>query len=121
MTMREYAPAASLSVRNGQGGMRIQIPLALRDRSNDKTRICATRHPPATQWDGPPLLNILRVTDIPEAAAVLAPHELVLLTPPQGWKFDYTAAIYRLTGNSKQFRKAGSLPTALEVWRQTRA
>jgi|SRR5690242_9311429 len=99
------------------------MPLASRERRLDNARICATRlgHPPATQWDGPPLLNILRVTDIPEAAAVLAPHELVLLTPPQGWKFDYTAAIYRLTGNSKQFRKAGSLPTALEVWRQTRA
>ncbi|MHB8655636.1 MAG: alpha/beta hydrolase family protein [Terriglobia bacterium] len=74
-------------------------------------------NPPVTHWSGPPLLNILRVTDIPEAAALLAPRELVSLTPT-GRSLDYTAALYRLTGNQKKFRKAGSLPEAMKVWEQ---
>lgn len=78
-------------------------------------------HPSVTEWNGPPLLNILRITDIPEAAALLAPRQLVLLTPPPDREFDYTAALYRLMGQAKQFRRASSLPDALEVWKQERS
>lgn len=68
--------------------------------------------PPLTHWSGPPLLNVLRVTDIPEAAALLAPRELVFLTPT-GQSPAYTAAIYRLTGNQRRLREAGSLAQAV--------
>lgn len=47
----------------------------------------------------PPLLNVLRVLDVPEALGCLAPRRLVLIgdTPAS---FDRTAAIYRLAGAS---------------------
>jgi cephalosporin-C deacetylase-like acetyl esterase len=77
-------------------------------------------HPPTTHWNGAPLLNVLRVTDIPEAAALFAPHKLVLLQPA-GNGFEQTAALYRLTGHASQFQKARSLPAALQVWEQERS
>ena len=77
-------------------------------------------HPPTTHWDGAYLLNVLRVTDIPEAAALFAPHELVLLQPA-GNGFAHTAALYHLTGHANQFQKARSLPAALKVWEQQRS
>jgi len=117
MTTNLKIDPASISLY-GKGDMGI---LALYAAIMDSRPGCVILdHPPATHWNGPPLLNVLRVTDIPEAAALFAPHELVLLTPPDR-NFDYTAALYRLTGHSKQFRKAGSLPAALDVWEQERS
>lgn len=71
--------------------------------------------PPASHGTSPALLNVLRVTDIPEVAAALAPRRLTSLTPlPEA--FDSAQRLYRLQGASKQFAHSGSLAEALEVW-----
>jgi hypothetical protein len=62
------------------------------------------------------MLNILRFTDLPEIAALLAPRELVSLTPlPRG--YDYTASIYSLYGKKDAMRYAGGLGQAMQVWK----
>ena len=72
--------------------------------------------PPASHWQAPALLNILRITDLAEAAALVAPREIVSLTKlPAGYA--YTASIYRLYGKKDPFREAGDLGQALEVWK----
>jgi hypothetical protein len=72
--------------------------------------------PPGSHWQGPPLLNILRLTDLPEAAALLAPRELVSLTPlPPA--YDYTASIYALYRRGDAIRPAGGLGEAMQVWK----
>jgi len=73
--------------------------------------------PPTSHWQGPALLNVLRVTDIPEAAGALAPRRLISLTPlPEA--FDYTKRIYRMQRASQEFVQSGSLPEALGVWKR---
>src|SRR4029434_2048229 len=42
----------------------------------DRVVLC---DPPTSHWQGPALLNVLRVTDIPEVASAFAPRELVVL------------------------------------------
>ena len=70
---------------------------------------------PGSHWQAAPLLNILRVTDLPEVAGAVAPREIVSLTPlPES--FRYTSGIYRLYGKSGQVRQAGGLSDALKVW-----
>jgi cephalosporin-C deacetylase-like acetyl esterase len=117
MTADEKMYPASISIY-GRGDMGI---LALYAAIMDSRPGCVVLdHPPTTHWNGAPLLNVLRVTDIPEAAALFAPRELVLLQPA-GKGFEHTAALYRLTGHANEFRKARSLPAALEVWEQQRS
>ncbi|MCL4851591.1 MAG: acetylxylan esterase [Bryobacteraceae bacterium] len=71
--------------------------------------------PPGSHWQGSPLLNILRITDLPETAALLAPRELVSLTPlPPA--YDYTASIFALYGKRDAIRQAGGLGEAMQVW-----
>ena len=73
--------------------------------------------PPASHGHGPALLNVLRVTDIPEVAGAFAPRRLVSLRKlPE--PFRYAQSIYRREGASTRFVQAGSLPEALEVWSQ---
>src|SRR5262245_55009383 len=73
--------------------------------------------PPSSHWQGPALLNVLRVTDISEVAGAWAPRRLVSLTKlPDA--FEHTRGIYRLKGASEQLGQAGSLPEALEAWRK---
>jgi cephalosporin-C deacetylase-like acetyl esterase len=68
---------------------------------------------PYTHWQGPALLNVLRMTDLPEAAALMAPREIVSLTPlPHAYA--YTSSIYALYG--ARIRMAGDLAGALKVW-----
>jgi hypothetical protein len=71
---------------------------------------------PASHWQGPPLLNILRVTDLPEAAGLVAPREIVSLTPLAP-AYQYTSSIYALYGRRNAIRQAGDLGEALEVWK----
>ena len=72
-------------------------------------------NPPATHWHDVPLLNVLRVTDLPEAAALLAPRELVALGPlPR--EYDHARAIYSLYDAAEKMRAAGGLGEALRVW-----
>jgi cephalosporin-C deacetylase-like acetyl esterase len=114
MTANEKLDPASISLY-GRGEMGI---LALYAAIMDPGPDCVVLdHPPTTHWNGPPLLNVLRVTDIPEAAALFAPHRLVLLQPA-GNGLAHTAALYQLTGHANQFQKARSLPAALKVWDQ---
>jgi cephalosporin-C deacetylase-like acetyl esterase len=77
-------------------------------------------NPPATHWHDAPLLNVLRVTDLPESAALLAPRELVSLGPlPR--EFDFTRAIYELHRAADHMRPAGGLGEALQVWKYPHA
>jgi hypothetical protein len=72
--------------------------------------------PPASHWQGPPLLNILRITDLVETAGLVAPREIVSLTPlPEA--YSYTSSIYALYGRKDQIRQAGDLGQALTVWK----
>jgi cephalosporin-C deacetylase-like acetyl esterase len=73
--------------------------------------------PPASHWQGPPLLFILRITDLAEAAGMVAPRKIVSLTRLPD-TFAYTSSIYALYGEARAIRQAGSLGDALKVWEQ---
>ena len=64
--------------------------------------------PPDTHAEGPILLNVLRYTDLPEAAALFAPRRLTFYghTPPA---FDYTKHVWRLYG------KPGNIEESVRV------
>jgi hypothetical protein len=53
--------------------------------------------PPSSHADGPIFLNVLRYTDLPEAAALLAPRRLTFYsrTPPA---YEYTRHVWKLYG-----------------------
>jgi cephalosporin-C deacetylase-like acetyl esterase len=70
--------------------------------------------PPASHWQGPALLNVLRLTDLPEAAAMVAPRELVSLTPLPD-SYGYTRSVYSLLGQKSKIREVGGLSQALNV------
>jgi hypothetical protein len=71
--------------------------------------------PPESHWSGPAFLNVLRYTDLPEAAALVAPRELVSLTR---WPsaFEFTRRVARLYGKPQQIREARAVGDALRVW-----
>jgi hypothetical protein len=58
--------------------------------------------PPASHWQRPALLNVLRVTDVPQVVRALEGCRLVSLTKPP----------------LPNIRSADSLPEALEIWKQ---
>lgn len=73
-------------------------------------------NPPFSHWQGPAMLNALRFTDLPEIAAMLAPREIVALTPlPEA--YGLTESIYNLYGKKGMIREARALPDALQVWK----
>ncbi|MBL8179081.1 MAG: acetylxylan esterase [Bryobacterales bacterium] len=109
---QEKLPLNSISLygRKAMGG------LALHAAAIDPriTRVILD-DPPGSHWQGPPLLNVLRITDLAEVAGMVAPREIVSLTPlPE--PFRLTSAIYKLFGASP--RQADSLGQALRVWEQ---
>ncbi len=70
--------------------------------------------PPISHWQGPALLNILRITDLPEVAALMAPREIVSLTPlPPTWR--YTSRIYALYGKPGAIREVHGMAQATRV------
>lgn len=72
--------------------------------------------PPGSHGQGPALLNVLRLTDLPEVAGAFAPRRLVSLTKfPES--FEHARAIYRLQRAKDQFVESPSLPEALELWK----
>jgi hypothetical protein len=71
--------------------------------------------PPSSHWNGPALLNVLRVTDIPEVVGAFAPRSIVSLTPLPD-SFGYARGLYRLNGQPARLSVAESLPDALKVW-----
>jgi cephalosporin-C deacetylase-like acetyl esterase len=104
-------PASSISVY-GKGEMGILAIYA--GLFTDRIQQVILSAPPDSHWRGPALLNVLRVTDIPEVAGAFAPRRLICLTDPPG-SFDYARKIYQL--HSANLTRAHSLPEALEVWR----
>jgi hypothetical protein len=82
---------------------------ALRD---ERVQQVILNEPPASHWQAPALLNVLRFTDVPEIAGAFAPRRLVSVTKLPEY-FEHTRAIYRLERASTQFAQAGSLPEAL--------
>lgn len=73
--------------------------------------------PPTSHWQGPALLNVLRFTDLPEALGLVAPREIVWLTPMPA-PYQITETVYRLHGSKDKMRRAFSLSDALKVWEQ---
>ena len=70
------------------------------------------RDPPASHWQRPALLTVLRITDIPEVAGALAPRKLTVLGDlPE--PFGLTRKIYRLLGVEPSLRRASSLANAV--------
>jgi hypothetical protein len=61
--------------------------------------------PPSTHAEGPIFLNIMRYTDLPEAAALIAPRRLLFYarTPSA---YEYTRGIYRLYGKADFLTRA---------------
>ncbi len=72
--------------------------------------------PPGSHWQGPALLNVLRVTDIAEVAGALAPRKLTFVNRPPA-EFNLAKGIYDLQGVGDQFVRADSLAGAMEVWK----
>jgi cephalosporin-C deacetylase-like acetyl esterase len=71
--------------------------------------------PPWSHWSGPAFLNVLRYTDIPEVAAMIAPREIVSLTQlPEA--FQITKDVFALYGKTAYIRQANALGEALRVW-----
>jgi hypothetical protein len=70
--------------------------------------------PPASHWQGPALLNVLRVTDIPEVAAALAPRELMFLRAvPPG--FAKTETILKQLERTDSMQVVGSLAAGIGI------
>jgi cephalosporin-C deacetylase-like acetyl esterase len=106
-------PSAKVTVYGkGETGI-LGVYAALFD---DRIRQIVLQNPPDSHRQGPALLNVLRVTDIAEAAASFAPRRLVVLgqLPPT---FEFTRTMYRLHGSPDGVTTAGSLAEALEVWK----
>jgi hypothetical protein len=61
------------------------------------------RDPPGSHWQGPALLNVLRITDIPAIAGAFAPRELLFLREMPA-AFENTRETYRLLGQPDQIR-----------------
>jgi hypothetical protein len=111
----EKIATSSISVF-GKGEMGIlAIYAALFDDRVKQVILC---DPPASHWQRPVLLNVLRVTDIPEVAGALAPRRLVSLTKLPA-TFEFTQRIYRRERVSYQLVQSGSLPEALEIWKES--
>jgi dienelactone hydrolase len=60
--------------------------------------------PPTSHRDGPIVLNVLRVLDIPEALGLLAPRPLTLINAKDK-AFDRTAEIYKLAGAAEKLQR----------------
>jgi cephalosporin-C deacetylase-like acetyl esterase len=110
-TEEKLGPAISIY---GKGDMAaVALYAALFD---DRVKQVILNDPPASHWQSPALLNVLRVTDLREVAAALAPRRLTSVTKlPHA--FEFTRDIYRLHRAANQFAQSPSLPEALEVWK----
>ncbi len=113
LTEAEGIQADSLSLYGRKNMAALSLYAAALD---DRISRVIVDDPPATHWNDVPLLNVLRVTDLPEAAALLAPREFVAVGPlPR--EYDFTRGIYKLYGDTAKMRAAGALGEALQVWK----
>jgi len=105
-------PSASISLY-GKGDMGILALYA--GLLDERVSRVILNDPPGSHWQRPALLNVLRVTDIPEIAAAFAPRQIVCLTPlPES--FHHARQIYKLHRQPAGIIQAASLPEALRVW-----
>ena len=81
---------------------------------DDRVSRVILHSPPLSHKRGPTFLNVLRYTDIPQALAMIAPRELVILTH-EIEQFDYTRSVYKLYGAENRFRRAYSVTQVLNV------
>jgi hypothetical protein len=111
---REEMPAVSSMSIYGKGEMSVVALYAA--FWDERIKQIILNDPPASHWQSPALLNVLRVTDIAEVAGALAPRRLVSLTKlPES--FEHTRTLYRRQRASQQFVQAPSLAEALEIWK----
>jgi len=70
--------------------------------------------PTESHWDGPVFLNVLRYTDLPEAAGLLAPRPLHFFhhMPPA---YQFTAKIYQMMGAPQAIGECYSLETPINA------
>jgi cephalosporin-C deacetylase-like acetyl esterase len=108
----ERLPTTSISVF----GRREMSVVALYAAALDEriTRVIVDA-PPDSHWRGPAFLNVLRYTDIPEAASLVCPREIVSLTRLPS-EFDLTRRVAGLYGGSAHIREARAVGDALRVW-----
>jgi len=72
------------------------------------------RNLPSSHRHAPPLLNVLRFTDIPEVAAALSPRRLTFLGKRSA-DFMLTENVYAITGSADKLTNANSVAAALEM------
>jgi hypothetical protein len=82
---------------------------------DDRVDRVILNEPPTSHWRGPALLNVLRITDMPEVAAMLAPRRLVFIRQVPD-ALELAREVYQLHGAAEQLTQAGSLPEALHAW-----
>jgi hypothetical protein len=117
VTGEEGVAPASISLY-GKGEMGILSLYA--GLFNERIRQVILRDPPSSHRQGAAaLLNVLRITDIPEVAGAFAPRKVTFIgnTPPG---FEVSRATFGLYGRGNHFTTAGSLPEALKIWNQNR-
>jgi dienelactone hydrolase len=75
--------------------------------------------PPESHWEGPVFLNVLRYTDLPEAAGLLAPRPLHFFhrMPPA---YEFTAKIYEMMGAREAIGECYSLEAAINALSSSR-
>lgn len=93
-------PASSITAFGKQGMGALAIYAGLKDPRIGRVVL---QQPPASHVDGPALLNILRITDLPEVARTFGTRKLI--------------AVGKAPANWEGCAEAGSLPEALEVWK----
>jgi hypothetical protein len=109
---QEKLPISSLSVY----GRKDMSPIALYAAALDSRITRAIiEDVPESHWSGPAFLNILRYTDLPEVAALIAPREIVSLTRLPS-TFRMTGHIAALHPKAAGLREARALGDALRVW-----
>ena len=96
----------------GKGDMgALSIYAALFD---ERVKQVILHDPPSSHWQRPALRNVLRVTDLPEAAGALAPRRLICIREfPEA--FAFTRSIYRTAGAGPKMAVVNSLPESLNL------
>lgn len=112
-TQEEKIAPSSIAVY-GKGDMGILALYA--GLFDERIQQVILKAPPASHWQGPALLNVLRISDIPEVVGAFAPRRMVFLRDVPT-SFDHARNIYKLHGQPSHLTRAGSLPEALEIWR----
>jgi cephalosporin-C deacetylase-like acetyl esterase len=86
-------------IGHGRAGVIAAYAALLEPRINEVVAI----DPPATHRDGPIFLNVLRVTDVPEALGLIAPRPLTIHTAKRE-TFARTAELYGTAGGTVKFQ-----------------